>query len=62
MFVSAGFTFEEVQQLTLSQIKLLSAAIGRKVRNDSVNTMTAVRVGYHAEQKEFSKILKDMRN
>jgi hypothetical protein len=60
MFVKTGFSFEEVQNLSLSQIKALSPAIGRSTAQDTVNTMGATRMAMHADAKDYAKTLKDL--
>jgi len=42
----------------LSQIKALSEALARHNSEESLNTMSLNRVAYHADSKEYGKIVK----
>ena len=60
MLSSVGFSFDEIRDLHLSQIKVLTAAVGRLKAQETVNNMSSMRVAYHAEPKDFSKTVKDL--
>jgi len=57
--VSAGFSLAEVSEMTLDQINAYSKSIAKKEAQERVNTISSVRIGHHADDKQYKKLMRD---
>ncbi len=58
--MSVGFSFEEVQNLNLAQIRELAPAIARHDKTIGLNNISWARVAYHASTDDYGKIVRDL--
>lgn len=55
-----GFTLHDVNEMTLSQANLFSAAINKANQLKLVNTMNAIRTAFHADTREYKDAVRSM--
>ena len=47
--------------MTIDQVNLYVAAVNRKNKVSTINRINELRIAHHADGKEFSKIIRDMK-
>lgn len=45
--------------MTLDQINAYSKSIAKKEAQERVNTISSVRIGHHADDKQYKKLMRD---
>ena len=50
----------EIEEMTLPQIQLYSVAVIRHVTRENISIMGLTRAAYHANEQEYTRLIKDM--
>lgn len=57
--VAGGFSLADVQAMTIDQFRLYVNAAGKHALKRQLAEMGTSRIAYHAESKEYSKIVRE---